>query len=62
VQSVFLNAGPPWPALAKNKKSSALALAFGVLIVAHIIAGSLWIMDHLNRNMLPMHQVMQMQR
>jgi cytochrome o ubiquinol oxidase subunit IV len=39
-----------------------LALAFGVLIVALVIGGSLWIMDNLNRNMLPMHQMMQMQR
>jgi len=27
-----------------------------------VIAGSLWIMDHLNQNMAPMHQMMQMQR
>ena len=27
-----------------------------------IVAGSLWIMAHLNHNMLPMHQIMQMQR
>ena len=39
-----------------------LALAFGVLIVGLIIGGSLWIMDHLNHNMMPMHQLMQMQR
>jgi cytochrome o ubiquinol oxidase operon protein cyoD len=39
-----------------------LALAFGVLIVALVIAGSLWIMDNLNQNMVPMHQMMQMQR
>jgi cytochrome o ubiquinol oxidase subunit IV len=39
-----------------------LALAFGVLIVALVIAGSLWIMDNLNENMMPMHQMMQMQR
>jgi cytochrome o ubiquinol oxidase operon protein cyoD len=39
-----------------------LALAFGVLIVALVIAGSLWIMDHLNQNLMPMHQMMQMQR
>jgi cytochrome o ubiquinol oxidase operon protein cyoD len=37
-----------------------MALAFGVLIVALIIGGSLWIMDHLNHNMAPMHQMMQM--
>lgn len=39
-----------------------MALAFGVLIVLLLIAGSLWIMDHLNRNMLPMDQIIQMQR
>jgi hypothetical protein len=33
-----------------------------LLIVTLIIAGSLWIMDHLNHNMLPMHQMVQMQR
>jgi len=30
-----------------------LALAFGVLIVGIVIAGSLWIMYHLNVNMMP---------
>jgi cytochrome o ubiquinol oxidase operon protein cyoD len=39
-----------------------LALAFGVLIVALVITGSLWIMGHLNANMLPMDRLMQMQR
>jgi cytochrome o ubiquinol oxidase operon protein cyoD len=39
-----------------------MALAFGVLIVALVIGGSLWIMDHLNQNMAPMHQTMQIQR
>jgi cytochrome o ubiquinol oxidase subunit IV len=27
-----------------------------------VVAGSVWIMDHLNQNMLPMDQMMQMQR
>lgn len=31
--------------------NNALALAFGVLIVGIVIAGSLWIMVHLNANM-----------
>ncbi|MDP9013585.1 MAG: cytochrome o ubiquinol oxidase subunit IV [Pseudomonadota bacterium] len=31
--------------------NNALALAFGVLIVGVVIAGSLWIMYHLNMNM-----------
>jgi cytochrome o ubiquinol oxidase operon protein cyoD len=39
-----------------------MALAFGVLIVLLLIVGSLWIMTHLDRNMLPMDQIMQMQR
>jgi len=47
---------------APDNTNNAMALAFGVLIVALIIGGSLWIMDHLNHNMAPMHQMMQMQR
>lgn len=31
-----------------------LALAFGVLIVFLVIAGSIWIVAHLNANMMPM--------
>lgn len=42
--------------------NNVLALAFGLLIVFLIMAGSLWIMAHLNHNMLPMSQMMQMQR
>jgi cytochrome o ubiquinol oxidase operon protein cyoD len=42
--------------------NNVLALAFGVLIVFLIIVGSLWIMAHMDRNMLPMDQIMQMQR
>ena len=47
---------------APDNTNNILALAFGVLIVALVIVGSLWIMDHLNENMMPMHQMMQMQR
>ena len=47
---------------APDNTNNVLALAFGVLIVALVIGGSLWIMDHLNENMMPMHQMMQMQR
>jgi hypothetical protein len=39
-----------------------VALAFGVLIVILVIGGSLWIMANLNHNMMPMDQLMQMQR
>ena len=42
--------------------NNVLALAFGVLIVFLVITGSLWIMWHLNHNMMPMDQIMQMQR
>jgi cytochrome o ubiquinol oxidase operon protein cyoD len=41
--------------------NNVMALAFGVLIVLLIIAGSLWIMAHLNHNMMPMDQPMRMQ-
>jgi cytochrome o ubiquinol oxidase operon protein cyoD len=39
-----------------------MALAIGVLIVLLLLTGSLWIMAHLNHNMMPMDQTMQMQR
>ena len=42
--------------------NNAMALAFGVLIVFLVITGSLWIMAHMNHNMMPMDQIMQMQR
>jgi cytochrome o ubiquinol oxidase operon protein cyoD len=42
--------------------NNVMALAFGVLIVLLLLAGSLWIMAHLNHNMMPMNQMMQMQR
>jgi cytochrome o ubiquinol oxidase operon protein cyoD len=42
--------------------NNVLALAFGVLIVALIVAGSLWIMDHLNANMLSPSAMMELQR
>src|SRR5258708_3691136 len=47
---------------APDNTNNAMALAFGVLIVALIIGGSLWVKDHLNRNMAPTHHMMEMQR
>ncbi len=44
---------------APDNTNTVLALAFGVLIVALIIGGSLWIMQHLNENML-MDRTLQM--
>lgn len=42
--------------------NNVLALAFGILIVFLLIVGSLWIMSHLNQNMMPMDRLMQLQR
>jgi cytochrome o ubiquinol oxidase operon protein cyoD len=45
-----------------DNTNNVLALAFGVLIVLLLMTGSLWIMANLNHNMMPMDQIMQMQR
>jgi cytochrome o ubiquinol oxidase operon protein cyoD len=45
-----------------DNTNNVLALAFGVLIVALIVSGSLWIMAHLNANMMPASAIMEMQR
>jgi cytochrome o ubiquinol oxidase operon protein cyoD len=45
-----------------DNTNNVLALAFGLLIVFLVIGGSLWIMSNLNHNMMPMDQIMQMQR
>jgi cytochrome o ubiquinol oxidase subunit IV len=45
-----------------DNTNNVLALAFGILIVTLVMAGSLWIMSNLNHNMMPMDQLMQMQR
>ena len=45
-----------------DNTNNVLALAFGVLIVFLIIAGSIWIMSNLSSNMPTMSQVMDMQR
>jgi cytochrome o ubiquinol oxidase operon protein cyoD len=46
---------------APDNTNNVLALAFGILIVALVVGGSIWIMNHLNQNMMPMDQMMQMQ-
>ena len=46
----------------KDSINNVLALAFGILIVLLLVFGSLWIMMNLNHNMLPMDQIMKMQR
>jgi cytochrome o ubiquinol oxidase operon protein cyoD len=45
-----------------DNTNNVLALAFGVLVVFLIVAGSVWIMNHLSHNMAPMDQLMDMQR
>jgi len=43
-----------------DNTNNALALAFGVLIVGIVIAGSLWIMYHLNMNMMAPNNMLDM--
>jgi cytochrome o ubiquinol oxidase operon protein cyoD len=45
-----------------DNTNNVLALAFGLLIVILLMAGSLWIMSNLNHNMMPMDHIMKMQR
>lgn len=47
---------------APDNTNNVLALAFGILIVALIVAGSLWIMVHLNHRMMTVDEVIRMQR
>jgi cytochrome o ubiquinol oxidase operon protein cyoD len=44
-----------------DNANNILALAFGVVIVFLLIVGSLYIMDHLNANMMPVSEMIQMQ-
>jgi cytochrome o ubiquinol oxidase operon protein cyoD len=44
------------------QKTNILAFTATMLIIAIVVIGSMWIMSHLNRNMIPMNQLMQMQR
>jgi cytochrome o ubiquinol oxidase subunit IV len=44
-----------------DNTNNVLALAFGVLIVILVVAGSLWIMTNLNSNMMPSADLMNLQ-
>ena len=44
-----------------HQRTNVLAFAVTALVVAMIVAGSLWIMSHLESNMMPSGQTMQMQ-
>ncbi|MDO9709019.1 cytochrome o ubiquinol oxidase subunit IV [Paracraurococcus lichenis] len=45
---------------APDNTNNVMALAFGVFIVFLVVGGSVWIMDHLNGNMMPMEHGMGM--
>ena len=45
-----------------DNTNNALALAFGVLFVSMIFFGSIWVMYHLNANLIPASALMHMQR
>lgn len=45
-----------------DNTNNVLALAFGVLIVALVVLGSIWIMAHLDHNTMPMDEMMRQMR
>jgi cytochrome o ubiquinol oxidase subunit IV len=45
-----------------DNTNNAIALAFGLLIVTLVVGGSIWIMAHLNANMMPASAIMEMAR
>jgi cytochrome o ubiquinol oxidase subunit IV len=47
---------------APDEANNFLALAFGVFVTGLIVFGSIMIMAHLNHNMMPMDELMKMQR
>jgi cytochrome o ubiquinol oxidase operon protein cyoD len=44
------------------QKTNILAFTAAMLIIAIVVIGSIWIMSHLNQNMVSMDHLMQMQR
>lgn len=44
-----------------DNTNNVLALAFGIMVVFLIVAGSIWIMNNLQHNMMPMDQLVHMQ-
>ncbi len=45
-----------------DNTNNVVALTFGLLIVTLIVSGTLWIMAHLNGNMIPTSAIMEMSR
>ena len=43
-----------------DNTNNVLALAFGVLIVFVLVFGTVWVMGHMNHNMMPMDRLMKM--
>ena len=43
-----------------DNTNNALALAFGVLIVSLVFFGSIWVLYHMDHNMIPVKALMQM--
>ena len=43
-----------------DNTNNVLALAYGVMVVALIVICSIWIMNHLSQNLMPMDQLQQM--
>ena len=59
---VFTSASFSTSTTGPDNVNNVMALAFGVLIVLLVIAGSLRIMAHMDHNTMPVDQIMQMQR
>jgi cytochrome o ubiquinol oxidase operon protein cyoD len=45
-----------------NQRTNIMALMVTLFVILLVVAGSLWIMSHLQSNMMPMDRLMQMQR
>jgi cytochrome o ubiquinol oxidase operon protein cyoD len=45
-----------------DNTNNVLALAFGILVVFLIVVGSIWIMNEMEHNMMPMDELMRQQR
>jgi len=45
-----------------DNTNNVLALAYGIMVVGLIVVGSIWIMSHMGANMMPMNQLIEMQR
>ena len=45
-----------------DNTNNVLALAYGIMVVFLVVLGSIWIMNHLHENMMPMNQLMEMRQ